>query len=293
MRSLVIPPRSVLLVLLWIPTLLGACGDAMDIHEPRDLGVYRIHQVPEYPGGFPAAWAGQFEAAMERAPTMSIASPDAAVAVRALLLELPWIDPRSVEVLPALPQGLRVAFRPLMPLMVVSRGDRPIAMRAARDGAVLPPGIREDVMYEAIRVPLDAGVELPPPGRIPTDPVVQEAYRLWTEADTIRLAAGINIVAIQRKSTYPPDSKGIAPAMSFMLDSGVEICWGRAEGTPDPFALDSRGEKLTLDLKALRLRAVLAQFPGLLGVGRVVVDEPEVKVYDPRGQRLELAVELR
>ncbi len=81
--------------------------------------------------------------------------------------------------------------------------------------------------------------------------------------------------------------------MSFILDSGVEISWGRARDTPDEFSTNSLGGPLTMSQKAVRLIAVLKQYPELAGVGRVVLDEPEAKVFDPRGVRLPLTGDIR
>jgi hypothetical protein len=45
---------------------------------------------------------------------------------------------------------------------------------------------------------------------------------------------------------------------------------------------------LTLERKGQRLAQVMQQFPNLAGVGRVVLDDPLVKVFDRRGQALTL-----
>ena len=278
---------------LGLAMLTLSCGETLSVQEARVLGQYEVHQAPAFPGGFPATWAAQFHLALSTAPDLQIGEPQAAAVVRDLLLQLDWLDPVSLVVQPALPVGLRAYFRPLLPRLAVSRGDRPIAMLADRNMAVLPAGMAEDSMRQYMRVPIDLGVELPPAGQIPADPLLQEAFRVWPEADQIALNAGLNIVAIQRKSTYPVHATELAPAMSFYLDTGVEISWGRATDTVDPFAINSLNQKLTLEQKAARLIAVLHEYPQLIGVGRVVVDEPQVKVYDARGQRLPFSAKLR
>jgi hypothetical protein len=53
------------------------------------------------------------------------------------------------------------------------------------------------------------------------------------------------------------------------------------------------GEKLTMLQKATRLMAVLEEYPGLIGVGRVVLDMPIVRVFDPHEQPLPLQAQLR
>lgn len=279
--------------LLGSMALFSSCGEALDNQEPRALGEYQNHQLPAYPGGFPPAWAAQFHLTMTNAPKVRIADPASTDVVRDLMLQMTWVNPESVVVLPALPQGLRLAYRPLIPVMAVSRGDKPIAMLAEGRGSVLPDGISEATMREYIRVPLDEGVELPPAGRVSSDPLIQEAFRLWPEVDTIVQNTDLVVVAIQRKSTYPKGATEVAPAMSFILDSGIEITWGRARDTPDPFAINADNQKLTMEQKALRLIVVLKQYPSLVGVGKVVLDEPEAKVFDPRGLRLPLTGDLR
>ncbi|MDP7063020.1 MAG: hypothetical protein QF489_08850 [Planctomycetota bacterium] len=286
------PLMAIAVLLSWM-ALTASCGEALDNQDSRALGEYQNHQLPAYPGGFPSAWAAQFHLTMTNAPKLWIADPSATAVVRDLMLQMPWVDPESVKVMPALPQGLRLVYRPHLPVLAVSRGDRPIALLSEKRATVLPDGISEATMRQFIRVPLDEGVELPQPGRTFSDPVVQEAYRLWPEVDTIAQNTGLAVVAIQRKSTYPKDSPGIAPAMSFILDSGVEISWGRARDTPDPFAINADNEPLTMEQKALRLIAVLKQYPALTGVGKVLLDEPEAKVLDPRGLRLPLTGDIR
>lgn len=287
------PPCVALAAVLSLTLLSFGCGDALDTQQERTLGHYEIHQAPDYPGGFPPAWAAQFHLAMSQAPPMSLGNPRAAAVIRDLMLQLAWVDPQLLAVEPALPEGMRVYFQPLGPRLAVAHGDRPFAVLAERNGAVLPDGISEDTMHRFIRVSIDPGVELPPAGQISSDPLIQEAYRIWPEIAQIALSLDLEIVAIQRKSTYPKGAQEIAPAMSFYLDTGIEITWGRARDTVDPAAWNSEGEKLDYLQKGARLVAVLKEYPGLVGVGRLVLDEPLVKVFDLRGQPLPLRAQLR
>lgn len=287
------PPFAAVAVVLSLTSMSLGCGDALDTQQARSLGNYEIHQAPEYPGGFPPAWAAQFHLAMSQAPPMSLGDTSAAAVVRDLMLQLKWVDPQLLVVQPALPEGMRVYFQPLSPRLAVAHGDRPFAVLAERNGAVLPDGISQDTMHRFIRVSIDPGVKLPPAGQVSSDPLIQEAYRIWPEIAQIAMDLGLEVVAIQRKSTYPKSAKDIAPAMSFYLDTGVEVTWGRARDTVDPLAMDSRGEKLDYLQKAARLLAVLREYPGLAGVGRLVLDEPLVKVFDPRGKPLLLRAQLR
>jgi hypothetical protein len=287
------PPLAVGAVLLSLMTLSFGCRDSFDTQQPRSLGNYEIHQVPEYPGGFPPAWAAEFHVAMQQAPPMSLGDDHAAALIRDHLLRLKWIDPQRLAVEPALPEGMRVYFQPLSPRLAVAHGDRPFALLAERNGAVLPDGIGEDTMHMFIRVSIDPGVELPPAGQISSDPLIQEAYRVWPEIAQIALDLELNVVAIQRKSTSLTNAKDMAPALSFYLDTGVEVSWGRARDTPDAFSTNALGEKLTMLQKATRLMAVLEEYPGLIGVGRVVLDMPIVRVFDPHEQPLPLQAQLR
>ena len=266
--------------------LLPSCG--AEVQETRSLANLRIDQVPAFPGGLPRKWAKQFDEVLATLPELSVSDPTSLTVAHDALLQLPWVDRESLVVEPALPEGLRAYFRPLRPCLTVTQAGRPVAALAYEDGRVLPAGIDATVLAQFLEVPLDPGTELPVAGRIPADPLLQEARRLFPEVDEIRRLTGLPIVRLQRKSGYPIQADGIAPAMSFWLDTGVEISWGRARDTFDPYALDSTGSRLTMEAKALRLRAVLEQFPLLMGLSRVVLDEPVVKVYDEHGQLVEL-----
>lgn len=246
---------------------------------PLDLSQMQVHQVPGIPGGLPSAWAAEFDAVVAEAPTMAMSDPRSLGVVHDLLTRVTWIDPASIEVAMALPEGVRVSYLPKMPRLVLAQGQEPRHV-LAEDGTLLPDGLDMDLLAGFFYVSLDADSELPEVGRRCSDPVVQEAFRLWTEADTLIDLTGLPIVAIQRRSDYPRHTPGMAPAMSFLLQDGTEICWGRAHGTPDPHSTDSRGEPLGLERKVQRLALVLKQFPNLNGVSRLVLDDPQVKVFD-------------
>jgi hypothetical protein len=274
--------------------LLGAlaCARPAGVEVARELDAFRLDQVPEYPGGLPLAWAREFDRAMVAAPAVEPGAPGALDQVRAAFLDVTWIHPGSVVVESALPEGFRVRYTPRTPRLVLTRGERPVAVVSA-DGVVLPEGLSEAQMAGLLRTPLEGVAELPAAGKRPADPAVQEAMRLWAEADTIRDLMGLPIVAIARQSRYPATADKVAPAMSFILSDGTEICWGRSEGTQDHYSADSLGRPLTMERKLLRLKAVWEAHPDLRGLGRVVLDWPQVRLFDERDQALPVPASWR
>lgn len=267
--------------------LLAACGGGSAMEAKRDLSHFRVDQVPRIPGGLPQEWGMQFDAVLAAAPALELGDARTPQVVQDLLSQVSWIDPKTIEVKVALPDGLRVSYRPKLPQLAIARGQRPVAA-IAQDGTVLPAGLSEAALEGLLFVSLDAAVEMPAAGKRCADPLVQEAFRLWVEADTVADLTGLPIVEIQRRSEYPQQADGIAPAMSFILHDGTEICWGRARDTADPSSVDSLGKPLTIERKAMRLALVLEQYPELQGVGRVDLDFPMVKVFDASLKRLPL-----
>ncbi|MHC4380453.1 MAG: cell division protein FtsQ/DivIB [Planctomycetota bacterium] len=267
--------------------LLTACGGGSAMESKRALSDFRVDQVPRIPGGLPQEWGSQFDAVMAEAPSLELGDARTPQVVQDLLSRVDWIDPKTIEVKVALPDGLRVSYRPKLPQLAIARGQRPVAA-IAQDGTVLPAGLSAAAMEGLLFVSLDSDVDLPAAGKHCSDPLVQEAFRLWVEADTVADLTGLPIVEIQRRSEYPRHADGIAPAMSFILHDGTEICWGRARDTADPSAVDSLGKPLTIERKAMRLALILEQYPELQGVGRVDLDFPMVKVFDASLQRLPL-----
>jgi len=267
--------------------LLGSCGDTASVDTPLDLSLLRVDQVPALPGGLPKEWAEEFDRVLAAAPTLSMSDPRSLQVVRDYLTQVSWIDPSSIEVALALPDGVRVSYLPKLPLLVLAQGQEPRHV-LAEDGTLLPDGIDMDLLSGFLYVSIDAETELPEVGQRCADPVVQEAFRLWVEADTIADLSGLPVVAIQRRSDYPRHAQGIAPAMSFILQDGTEISWGRARDTPDPHSLDSQGNPLTMERKAQRMVLVMKEYPDLRGVSRLVLDDPLVKAFDADMQPLPL-----
>ena len=273
------------LCLLACLSLFPSCQDAADVDTPIDLSLLRVDQVPSLPGGLPKAWAEEFDAVIAEAPTLKMRDPNSLQVVRDHLTRVSWIDPESIEVALALPEGVRITYLPKLPRLVLAVGQEPRYV-LAEDGTLLPDGLDMELLKDFLYVSIDAETVLPEVGGRCSDPVVQEAFRLWVEADTIEDLSGLPIVAIQRRSDYPRDATGIAPAMSFILHDGTEISWGRARDTPDPHSLDSQGRPLSLERKAQRMVLVMQEYPELTGVSRLVLDDPLVKAFDAAMQPL-------
>ncbi|MGB0952539.1 MAG: hypothetical protein ACPG31_04900 [Planctomycetota bacterium] len=267
--------------------LLGSCGDTASVDTPIDLSLMHVSQVSKIPGGLPPAWAEEFDAVIAGAPTISMKDPRSMQVVRDLLTQVRWIDPRSIEVALALPEGVRVSYLPKMPRLVLAQGEEPQHV-IAEDGTLLPDGLDMELLRGFFYVSIDAQTILPEPGGRCADPVVQEAFRLWGEADSVMALAELPVVAIQKRSDYPRHTTGMAPAMSFILSDGTEICWGRAKDTPDPHSVDRNGKRLSMERKTQRLILVLREYPQLQGVSRLVLDDPLVKAFDRNMQPLPL-----
>ncbi|MDA1114640.1 MAG: hypothetical protein O3A95_10130 [Planctomycetota bacterium] len=271
---------------------LSACGDAASVENPRALSDYRVDQVPQLPGGLPAAWAERFDEVLAGAPAIRLGDVLAPQLVHDLLTEVEWIDPLSIEVKMALPEGLRVNFLPKIPVLAIARGQKPVATLAS-DGTLIPSGFSEATMSGLLFVSLDQGQDFPLVGERFSDPVVQEAHLLWVEADTVAVVTGLPVVSIQRRSDYPRSTPGMAPAMSFVLANGVEISWGRASETADPASVNRDNKPLSSERKMMRLALVLHEYPMLQGVGRLVLDDPLVKAFDASGKLMPLPDNIR
>ena len=273
--------RRTALALLWA-VLAGGCLGADDLDPPRALSAVRFDQLPE---NLPDAWRTQLEAELSKAPELPLLDPRAAVAAQDLLLRVAWIDPQSVSVATALPDGLRVAFRPRRPRLAVTRNASLVGVIAS-DGAVLPAGLPPSWTDGYLQVPLDEGRVLGAPGARIADSLLQEALAAWQEADFLRSDLGLPVASIERQSGYPREAVGVPPALSFRLADGREIAWGRAASSRDPFGIP-------LQRKMDRLRRVLDAFPGLVGVGRLVLDYPVLKLFGLQGEPLPLPADLR
>jgi len=271
-------PRIALLLPLLTVTCTG--GEAMDL--PRDLSQVRFDQLPE---DLPQAWRTQLEAELAGAPRMSLLDPRAVEAARDLLLRVTWIDPESIAVRSALPDGLQVDFRPRTPRLAVTRNGS-LAGVVSADGAVLPGGLPAAWTERYLSVPLDETRALGAPGSKVADSLLQEALAVWQEADFLRDRVGLQVASIERQSGYPREAAGVPPALSFRLADGREIAWGRAASSRDPFGVP-------LARKMERLRRVLEVYPDLAGVDRLVLDYPDLKLYDPKGEAIPLPATLR
>lgn len=280
------------LPLLALACLFAACSRPAGVKEARDLSALQVEQFPEYPGGLPASWAQQFDQAMAMAPSVEPGVPGDLAQVRSAILSIPWIHPESVVVEGAMPEGFRVRFTPRRPRLVLTRGERPVGA-ISTDGVMLPEGLSEAQLAGLLRTPLPADADLPAVGMRPSNPDVQEAMRLWAEADTVADLMQLPIVAIARQGNYPAHADQFTPAMSFLLADGTEICWGRSDGAKDAFAVDERGRPLTMERKLMRLKGVWQEYPDLQGLGRVVLDFPALHLYDERERELPAAASMR
>ena len=259
---------GLLVVAVFVTWRLLASGGGVSAAERRSLA---RHQVLQLPVAIPQAWEQQLRQALSRGPEVRLIDADALEVARGLLLELPWVDPGSVEARLQLPDGVRVEFAPRrLALAVLIDGQR---TALAEDGSVLPKGLSRGVLEALPVVPLPSGTRLPAPGRRVADPLVQEALSVLPELQAVEERTGLDLLAIERRPGYPSDSPGVAPALALVTRGGARIGWGRSWETVDPLGVP-------FEVKLRRLLRVLQRYPSLEGVSFADIDSPKVQVYD-------------
>ncbi|MFT7517287.1 MAG: hypothetical protein ACI84O_001077 [Myxococcota bacterium] len=265
---------------------LSACSDTGS--SVRDISKFRVEQVPTVIGQpLPLIWAQMFDFALSKAHALDLDDPDSLRQIEGLVRQIPWVDPDSVEAHLAMPEGVRLYYRALVPALVIRQEGRAVGLLSL-EGRALPPGFSDEVINKFVSIHIPKGTELPTPGNASSAALLQEAVRVFPEVDQLKAITKLNIVAIQQQADYRATSNSIAPPLTFVTVDGLELEWGRARDTPDPFSVDVNNRPLTLERKGQRLAQVMQQFPNLAGVGRVVLDDPLVKVFDRRGQALTL-----
>lgn len=233
------------------------------------------HRVERMPAEVPAPWLALLRQHLAAAPPVSLLDPAAPAIAREVFAAVPWIEPASLDVRLRSPEGLRVCFRPRRPALRLERGGTAVAV-VSGDGTVLPPGLPQDRTAGLPAVPVDTSLRLPRPGARVADPLVHEALRALDEAFRLGSEFGLHVVRIERQPGYPADATGVPPALSFVLQEGCSILWGRSERS---------GALLTppLPVKLARLRDFLQAYPGLQGVETLVLDRDQARALDARG----------
>ncbi|MFQ5748010.1 MAG: hypothetical protein ACE5H3_00970 [Planctomycetota bacterium] len=242
----------------------------------RRLSDFRVERLPV---ALPEPWRREMAAALARGSEISLLDPRAPALARELLLGVSWIDPATVQVELQLPEGLRAVFRPRQVTFRVQREGRTVGV-VSDGGVLLPEGYPEKWLLSVPAVPQTPGFELPPPGRRLADPLVRSALNARDEFYALRRETGLDLMRIEREEGFPLEAR-VPPPLSFVTAGGAEIFWGHPEAARDPLGVP-------LEVKARRLAAVLRAWPGLRGVGRVVVDRPLLRILDDRGRPLAL-----
>lgn len=270
--------------------LFAACSDSGS--STRHISQFRVEQTPTVVGQpLPLIWGQMFDFAMSKAPELDLDDPASLSLVEDYVRQVPWIDPKSVEVHLAMPEGLRLYYKSLIPALVIRQGGRAVGLLSL-EGRALPPGFPDETLDKFMSVNIPKGVELPSPGDTSAAGLLQEAVRIFPEADQLKSISKLNIIGIQQQADYRATSKTIVPPLTFVTADGLEIDWGRSTQTPDPFSVDANNNPLTLERKSRRLGLVMQQFPNLAGVGRVVLDDPLVKVFDRSNKLLQLKEDI-
>jgi hypothetical protein len=247
-------------------SLLSSCADSSA--SMRDMSKFQVNQVPTVVGQpLPTQWAAMFNFAMTNAPILDLDDPQSIEQIKGLVRQVPWIDPSTVAAHLAMPDGVRVYYRALIPVLVIRQSGRAVGL-LSKEGP--------------------EGVELPSPGDSSSAGLLQEAVRIFPEVDQLKALTRLNIVAIQQQADYRATESEIVPPLTFVTADGLEIEWGRSVYTPDPFSVDANERPLTIERKGFRLSQLMKQFPNLVGVGRVVLDDPLVKVFDRQGKPMAL-----
>jgi hypothetical protein len=254
----------------------------------RDISKFQVNQAPTVVGQpLPMQWGAMFDFAMTNAPILDLDDPHSIEQIEGLVSQVPWIDPSTVEAHLAMPGGVRVYYRALIPALVIRQGGRAVGL-LSKEGRRLPPGFKEDQLSMFLSINIPKGIELPSPGDSSSAGLLQEAVRIFPEVDQLKALTKLNIVAIQQQADYRANESAIVPPLTFVTADGLEIEWGRSVETPDPFSVDANKRPLTLERKGFRLSQLMKQFPNLVGVGRVVLDDPLVKVFDRQGKPMAL-----
>ena len=226
-----------------------------------------------------------------RAPVIDLEDSDALHLVATMFSEVSWIDSKSVKVALALPEGLRVIYKSRIPVLSLAVGEQYLGLLSL-DGYMLPEGFSKSQLDKFIKVVVEETTKVPAVGDRVSAPLLQEAWRCFPIIDQLKVLTGINFTHIARQSDYGVQEDKVSPALSFLTHDGVEVQWGRSADTPDPFSVDRDGKVLTLERKGQRLALVLKQFPGLGGLGVVILDDPLVKEFDRKGEMLQLSPDI-
>jgi hypothetical protein len=258
----------------------------------RDISKFQVNQAPTVVGQpLPTQWSAMFNLAMTKAPILDLDDPQSIEQIKGLVRQVPWIDPSTVAAHLAMPDGVRVYYRALIPVLVIRQSGRAVGL-LSKEGRALPPGFNDDQLSLFLNINIPEGVELPSPGDSSSAGLLQEAVRIFPEVDQLKALTKFNIVAIQQQADYRATESSIVPPLTFVTADGLEIEWGRSAYTPDPFSVDANKRPLTLERKGFRLSQLMKQFPNLVGVGRVVLDDPLVKVFDRQGKPMALKKDI-
>ncbi len=243
--------------------------------QPRSLAEWQ-HGTLAFPISTP--WHDELADALESAPALALTDPEAPTVVRHLLKQVTWMDPTSVQVDVAFPEGLRVRYQPRWPILrVLPPGGAPVYLSA--DATLLPTGVEGTLHENVFDLPLDPGVELPVPGRRLANALVQEGIRMHVDAMKVQEVTGLKVLRLERQEGYPMSAKGIPPAMTLVLDNGTQLFWGRSSLTRDPLGN-------TFVVKMGILGSIVRQYPGLASVSRIYLDRLPMKILDSKGEPL-------
>jgi len=272
-------PRLALLSLLMASVLAvawwGFQGPLLAADVQRPLSRW---QHESSPFTLPAVWEKELAEVLSKAPTVSLLGEGTQLTVAKLLKQVSWIQPQSIRTELALPLGLRVYYSPRLPALRI-RQVQGETMYVSDDATLLPPGLKGMADHLVLEMPLDQAASIPEVGGKIADPLLHECLRARADVQLIESQAGLNVVRLERQENYPLHAPGVPPALTFILEEGQQILWGRSSLSQDPYSP-------ALDIKMARLGAIMRQYPDLAGVYRVVLDRPKLRLEDAAGRIL-------
>jgi hypothetical protein len=254
-------------------------SDALEASDvQRQLSDSRFEQTP-FGMTMPDAWQAELQAAIDRAPEVSLLDPAAPSIAAEVLRGVSWIHPDSVKAELVMPDGVQVEYFPRQARFLLVQAGRPVGVLSA-DGCLLPDGLPAELKGQLMQVELEAGDILPAAGRQVSSRVAQEALRVFYEVVAIEEAAKLRVVRIRPMTTVSGVIRSTAPGLCFVLADGRELDWGRSD-------LSRSADEPLSDEKAARLGSVMRQYPRLAGVQQVVLHHhTETLVLDNNYQQL-------
>jgi len=197
-----------------VASVCASCSDSSS--SVRDISKFRVDQVPTVIGQpLPLQWGKMFDYAMASATELDLDNPESLNQIEGLVRKIPWVDPRTVEAHLAMPDGVRLYYKSLIPALVIRQNGMATGL-LSKEGRALPPGFSDDQLKLFLSINIPKGVELPAFGDMSSSGLLQEAVRIFPEVDQLKSLTKLNIVAIQQQADYRSSATAIVPPLTFV-----------------------------------------------------------------------------